>query len=64
MRSDNSGCCLEMAYLYWRVYPYFKLKDELIPRLRVGEKLRIVSISLHYINFEGAKVRENVKSFP
>mgnify|MGYP000492274611 CR=1 FL=1 len=32
---------------FYEVYPYFKPEDDPIPRLRVGEKLRIVSIRLH-----------------
>jgi len=32
---------------FYEIYAYFRPKDDPIPRLRVGEKLRIVSISLH-----------------
>ena len=32
---------------FYEIYPYFRPKDDLIPSLRVGERLRIVSIRLH-----------------
>jgi len=32
---------------FYEIYPYFRSKDDPIPSLKVGERLRIVSIKLH-----------------